>query len=143
MSSYWLTTLHTHRLVNSHTLSKLEPLDIRLVKTWLPEEDEGIEDLEPYLVGRIPAKYVAPFTNEVQKLASESRIPDAFKGSFHCETILLSLYLMAREGTDHAGVGSDLKSWGTKPLPAACSCYQSMLSCLRFVGECSRNRTGD
>jgi hypothetical protein len=45
-----------------------------LVKTWLPEEDEEIEDLEPYLVGRIPAKYVAPFTNEVQKLASESRI---------------------------------------------------------------------
>jgi hypothetical protein len=115
-----LTTLHTYSVIQltiDHTLSKVGSLEVCLVKAWLPYEDEELQNLEQYLSGKVPAIHTTQFVKEVQKLARESGTADAFKGSFHCEAMLLSLYLMAREGNEHAGVNSNLRSWAGNLFP--------------------------
>jgi hypothetical protein len=118
-----LTTLHTHcveSLIHTSTISKLRKLEIRLITTPLPEEDPQMENLQSFLEARIPeipAVEVTSLVKEIEKLARISRLPDEFKGSFHCEAILLSLYLLAKEGKDHVGVDDELKNWAGNLFP--------------------------
>ena len=73
-----------------------------------------MESLQSFLEARIPeipAVGVTSLVKEIEKLARIPRLPDEFKGSFHCEAILLSLYLLAKEGKDHARVDDELKNW--------------------------------
>jgi hypothetical protein len=56
-------------------------------------EDQEVESLESNL--RLRKKIqeeVVSFTDEVQRLAMETRILDEFKGRFHCKAVLASLY---------------------------------------------------
>ena len=114
-----LITLHAcsiESLVHTDTCKKLQALDVKILQTNLPQVNMEMEPLEPCLKRLIPAPEDQDcFSREVERLSSNRTME--FGRTWHCEAVLLSLYLLSREGTDNDGVPRDLRMAATSLYP--------------------------
>lgn len=91
-----LITLHTcsvESLANTTTRSKLEKLDVKILQSSLLQADTDMEPLAACLKRFIPATDDQDsLLKEVERLAKSGAV-ERFSGTWHCEAVLLSLYL--------------------------------------------------
>jgi hypothetical protein len=121
----WLRLITLHHfaiwtLLSTDTVLKLPQLSINLVKTGLPIELNQMQSLQSYLSKMKKPKNSDDITLVINALGRSEREVDIFRGTYHCEAILLSLYLLHYETRANAAVDFDLfcQSVGVDPLLA-------------------------
>ena len=112
-----LITLHTcsiESLALTDTCNKLKSLDVKLLQTTLPQGDTDMEPLDACLERLIPdLKDREAFSDTVRTLSKNHTVE--FRGTWHCEALLLSLYLLSLDGKDRDGVPCKLR-WDANTL---------------------------
>jgi hypothetical protein len=99
----WLRLITLHHfsiwtLLSTATVQKLPQLSINLVQTRLPYEPHEMQSLESYFRDMKNPPRSEDITLIVEGLQrQETDNVDVFKGTYHCEAILLSLYLLSYE----------------------------------------------
>jgi hypothetical protein len=117
-----LTTLHNfaiYNLLSTNTVKKLPQLSLNLVQTTLPCEDEAMQPLEPYFNGMetpLDSEDIRLFVEAMQR---QEKNVDVFKGTYHCEAILLSLYLLHHETRDNEDASFGLPAFVADDLEKA------------------------
>jgi hypothetical protein len=103
----WLRLITLHHfaiwtLLSTKTVLKLPQLSINLVKTGLPIELNQMQSLQSYLSKMKKPKNSDDITLVINALERSEREVDIFRGTYHCEAILLSLYLLHYEARANA-----------------------------------------
>jgi hypothetical protein len=123
----WLRLITLHHfaiwtLLSTDTVLKLPQLSINLVKTGLPTELNQMQSLKSYFSEMKKQRKPEDITLVIEALVRSERDVDIFKGTYHCEAILLSLYLLHYETRANEADGFDLsaccQSVGVDPLLA-------------------------
>jgi hypothetical protein len=109
----WLRLITLHHfsvwtLLSTAMVQKLPQLSINLVQTRLPYELHEMQSLESYFRDMKNPPRSEDITLIVEALQrQETDNVDVFKGTYHCEAILLSLYLLSYETRKNADEGFD------------------------------------
>jgi hypothetical protein len=109
----WLRLITLHHfaiwsLLSTSTVKKLPQLSLNLVQTTLPCEDQAMQPLEPYFNGMEKPPNSDDIRLFVEAMERQEKDVDVFKGTYHCEAILLSLYLLHYETRDKKAASFDL-----------------------------------
>jgi hypothetical protein len=106
----WLRLITLHQsaiwsLLRTSTVEQLAGLSLNLVQTTIPCDDKEMEPLESYLSSmKIPSHDIGLFVEVMQR---QGKKVDDFQGTYHCEAVLLSLYLLHDETRKHNATSSE------------------------------------
>jgi hypothetical protein len=119
----WLRLITLHQsaiwsLLRTSTVEKLAGLSLNLVQTTIPCDKE-MESLESYFSSmEIPLNSddIGLFVDAMQR---EGKKVDDFQGTYHCEAVLLSLYLLHHETRKHNATSSEFSAFVADDLAEA------------------------
>ena len=112
-----MITLHQHSvesLVNTGARTRLNSFDAKYVHTRVGQVDSDMESLRSCVSCLIKDPEDAALLIDELSARPDS---DTFNGTFHCETVLMSLYLLSSSGHSHPGVSAELLSHSRSLLP--------------------------
>lgn len=119
-----LTTFHQHSvyfLMKTDSFDRIHNISFGLIRTPVPEAPSDMESLQTCLAGVSISQADREQIERDILTNSEPLDPDLFTGTYHCEAVLLSLYLSSKSGHRHPSVPDLLRYEARRMLVTLCT----------------------